>query len=300
MPNRISDEELLLEIKNRLQDNKKYLEVVETLNTDIKALNKKLEESESLKSHFISNIANEIINPLTSIIGISEAILSIDKENWKKVISMVALIHSEVFSLDFQFRNIFMAAKLEAGQGSPEIFKVDMNNLVESVIESFKIDLKKKKLSINYVFNTHNGNDNIFRTDPDKLKLVISNLLSNAIKFSFEESVIDITATLGNNNFVISVKDYGIGISSENKKIIFDRFNNIESGINTSNRGHGLGLSINKAIIDMLNGTIQIESEKGKGSCFTCSFPETDIPAIGYSFNANESYFNSTNDTELF
>lgn len=300
LPNHLTDEELIHELKQRFELNKKSLAELKELNTELKLVNKKLEESEALKTHFISNITNEIINPFTSILGLSKAILSVDKENWKKVISMVALIHSEAFNLDFQLKNIFVAAKIEAGDIYPEILRVDVNNLLESVIESFKFEMRKKKLNVQFTFNTgeKGEKDCIFKTDPEKLKLIVANLLSNAINFSLESGIIEILVTREANTLSITVRDHGIGISKENQKIIFDRFKRVDSGINSLNRGHGLGLSINKAVLDMLNGKISIESELGNGASFTISIPESEEPIEGFASDANETFFES--DSEFF
>jgi signal transduction histidine kinase len=293
MEKKLTDKELLGEITQRFEENQKALEELKALNEELIQVNKKLEESEALKSHFVSNITNEIINPFTSILGLSKAILSVDKENWKRVISMIALIHAETFSLDFQFRNIFVAAKMEAGEISPEIFSVDIQNLVESVIEAFKYEAKKKQLTLNahYDLPEKDGVKFVFKTDPERLKLILSNFLRNAISFSYEVGQVDIKAWHVENSLHISIKDYGIGISKENHKVIFDRFNRLDSGINSLNRGHGLGLSVSKAIIDMLNGKIEIESEIGKGACFTVVIPESDAPSEGFASDANEAFF---------
>jgi signal transduction histidine kinase len=293
MEKHISDEELLAELKQRFKENKKSLEELKNLNEELILVNKKLEESESLKSHFVSNITNEIINPFTSILGLSKAILSVDKENWKRVFSMVALIHSEAFSLDFQFRNIFVAAKIEAGDIYPEIFTVDIHNLIESVIDSFKYEAKKKHLNINiqHCESYNKGNSFVFKTDPEKLKLIFANLIRNAINFSYDEGIIDVKISKVNNTLNICVKDHGIGISKENHAIIFDRFNRLDSGISSVNRGHGLGLSVSKAIIDLLKGKIEIESEIGKGACFTLIIPESEEQSEGFATDANETFF---------
>lgn len=298
MEHKISDSELLDELKRRFEQNKNSVKELKSLNDQLKTVNKKLEESEAMKSHFISNITNEIINPFTSILGLSRAILSVDKENWKKVVTMVALIHSEAFTLDFQFRNIFVAAKIEAGEIFPEILNVDVENLIEGVVESFKLEARKKKLQVNLDFNIKRKETPfVFKTDPEKLKLILANHLSNAINFSFEGGVIDIIAKYEKEALVISIRDYGIGISKENQKIIFDRFKRLDSGINSLNRGHGLGLSVNKAIIEMLNGQIDIKSELGNGACFTIRIPETDMPATDFASDANETFFDSEEET---
>jgi signal transduction histidine kinase len=296
---KLTDEELIEELRNRFRMNREAVEEFQTLNKELRVVNKKLEESESLKSHFISNITNEIINPFTSILGLAKHILSVKKEDWKKVISMVALIHSEAFNLDFQLRNIFVAAKIEAGEIYPEILNVDIKILSNNVVESFRFEAKKKGIELNFIFNVKSPEGKVFyfKTDPEKLKLILSNLLSNAIKFSFEKLNIDVTIWEEERVLKVSVEDYGTGISEDNQKKIFDRFKRLDSGINSINRGHGLGLSINKAILDLLSGTIEIESEIGRGSKFTISIPEAKSDIAGFSTDGNDFLFD---EEEIF
>ena len=86
------------------------------------------------------------------------------------------------------------------------------------------------------------------------------------------------------------VKDYGTGISESNQQIIFDRFKRLDTGINSLNRGHGLGLSINKALIDMLNGTIDIKSKIAEGASFIVTIPENQGETEGFSRMAMSFY----------
>lgn len=292
---RLTDQELIDELQRRFEENRKTIQELKELTEELKLVNKKLEESEALKSHFISNITNEIINPFTSILGLSRSILSVKKENWKKVISMVALIHSEAFNLDFQLRNIFLAAKIEAGEIYPEILNVDLKSLVKSVIDSFRIESKKKNLNIEFHFDIkpEKGDIFYFKTDPEKVKLAIANLISNAIKFSYENGKIIVRVWKDEEMVHISVQDFGTGISEANQKIIFDRFKRLDSGINSLNRGHGLGLSINKAVIDLLQGKIDIKSEINKGATFTISIPEAKTNIAGFSADGNEFLFDT-------
>ncbi len=297
----LTDKELIDELKKRFEQNKNGLKEVQELNKELIKVNKKLEDSEALKTHFISNITNEIINPFASILALSKSILSVKKENWKKAFSMVSLIYSEAFNLDFQLRNIFVAAKLEAGEIFPEILNVDIKQLMESVIESFKYITKKKKIKIVFQFNIKQENNKtfFFKTDPEKLRLILSNLLSNATKFNSENKEIIINASIDKNELIVSVKDYGTGISLENQKIIFDRFKRLDSGIDSIHRGHGLGLSINKALLDLLNGSIDIQSEVGKGANFTISIPESESQVSGFAFDGNELFFDDEKDFDI-
>jgi signal transduction histidine kinase len=289
----LKDEELLEELKKRFEKNTRTIEELRNMTEELKQVNKKLEESEALKSHFISNITNEIINPFTSILGLSKTILAVKKEDWKKVISMVSLIHSEAFNLDFQLRNIFVAAKIEAGEIFPEILNVDLKILVINVLESFRIEAQKKTLKFELSFECAPNHENsfFFKTDPEKMKLMLANLLSNAIKFSHDGGKIDIRVWNENTLTRFMVKDYGTGISESNQQVIFDRFKILDTGINSLNRGHGLGLSINKALIDMFNGTIDIKSKLTEGASFIITLPEHQGVTEGYSTDGNEFLF---------
>lgn len=300
----LTDEQLLRELEKRFNANKESLEELKKMTHQLKEVNKKLEDSEALKTHFISNITNEIINPFAAILGLSRSILDVKKENWDRVISMVHLIHSEAFNLDFQLKNIFAAAKLEAGEWMPEIMNVNINQLINSTIDAFKYEAAKRRIDLHYDFNITPGIEKsfYFRTDPEKFKIILSNLLSNAIKYSHDEREVYVKAWLENDNLCVQVIDYGIGVSEDNRKIIFDRFKRVDHGINSVNRGHGLGLSVNKAIVDLLNGDIQMKSIPDKETVFTITIPAGQLPDDASGTTAddgNEFLFDSDSD-ELF
>ena len=291
LPN-LTNEKLLTELRSRLQEKEVYLEQVNEFNKIISDLSQKLNESESLKSHFISNISNELVNPFTSIIALAENILEVEKENWKKVIQMVSLIHTEVFNLDFQLKNIFAAAKIEAGEVSPEVTLINIDKLIQNLIQSFRYEAKRKHLQINYSSQNKLAETVLyFKSDAEKIHLVLRNLLSNAIKFSYDEGIIGIMAVKDAGSLTISVTDKGQGISRANEKIIFDRFKRLDNGINSINRGHGLGLSIIRAICDILGGKLSFESELGKGTTFHLQLEESDLAATGISTDADEIFF---------
>lgn len=300
---KISDEELIRELEKRFKDNKSSINQLQKLTHQLQELNKRLEDSEALKTHFISNITNEIINPFAAILGLSKNILDAKKENWDKVISMVRLIHSEAFHLDFQLKNIFAAAKLEAGEWVPEIMKVDVFQVIQGVIDLFVYEAKKKNLDIEIKKDEKSIPEEtfIFNTDPEKLRIIISNLLSNAINFSQSDNKVIIEIGLENEMMRLSVIDFGQGVSDINKKIIYDRFKRLDSGINSVNRGHGLGLSVNKAILDLLNGSIDLESEPHKKTTFTITLPkgELDADSNESASEANEFIFDD-GDSEMF
>jgi signal transduction histidine kinase len=289
----ISDKQLLKELRDRLEERRIFEAEVKEISKELQEVTRKFKDSESLKSHFISNISNEIVNPFTSILGLSKSILSVEKQDWKKVVSMVALIHSEAFNLDFQLRNIFVAAKIEAGEIQPNIAKVNIRSLIQTVLDSFNIVARKMSIDIDLQFNIEYGfgKNFYFKTDSEKLKLIISNLVNNALKYSYKDSKIIITVSVDEEMLHMSVQDFGTGISEKNQKIIFERFKRLDTGINSINRGHGLGLSITKALLDVLGGSIEINSVKGEGSTFSIILPEARNIVDGFSGEGNDIFF---------
>ncbi len=290
---KLSKEELIALLETADSNKTEFEKEVEKIEQDLVSVNKRLQEAENIKSNFVSNISNELVNPFTSVLALADNILKVDKESWKDVISMVALIHSEVFHLDFQLKNIFAAAKLEAGDIYPEILTVNIDNTISNIIESFKYDARHKHIKI--VYQSENKSDNegtLFKTDPEKLSLIISNLISNAIKFSFNNGHVYVRVSKVFDKLIIEVQDFGAGISSKNENIIFDRFKRGESGIDSINRGHGLGLSINKAMLDILKGTISFSTKINEGTSFIVSIPESAQKSEGISLDAGEIFFN--------
>ena len=286
----LSDEALIRELKKRFDQLKQTT-------SELQEANKKLEESESMKTHFIANISNEITNPFSSIMGLARNIANGKNIDREKINTMANHIFSEAFYLDFQLKNIFMAARLEAGEEKLQICEVDINSLLENTTEAYRIEAGKKEITINLVFDKDSYRG--FKTDQEKLTLILSNLLSNAIKFSHKQGKIDVTVHIEDDILKVSVRDYGVGLTEKNKGVIFDRFRKLDSGINSINRGHGLGLSVNKALLDLLDGDIRIDTLAKQGSEFAIEIPEARADATGVSMIDNEVFFDEE-DVEEF
>jgi len=301
--NNLSDKQLLKELKTRLDERKSLEDKLDALNKEYQQVCKRLKDSEALKGHFISNVTNEIVNPFTSIIGLSKSILTVEKQDWKKVVSMVALIHNEAFNLDFQLKNIFTAAKIEAGEmASPNISKVNIRTLVQGVIDGFTVVARKMNIDIELDYQIEFGLDGknfYYKTDSEKLKQILNNILNNAIKYSYKDSKVIVKVWVDDDVLYISIQDFGTGISEKNQNIIFERFKRLETSINSINQGHGLGLSIAKALINVLNGSIDVKSQKGEGTTFTIAVPESDA-IIDSSFDDPFGDDSSDDDVDLF
>jgi len=293
---KITDELLIDELKIRISRYHEALNELQTLNVELKEVNKKLQDSESLKTHFLSNIANEIVNPFTSILGLSRNIMSMDKNNFEKAKKMAEYIYLEAFNLDFQLKNIFAAAEIEAGEASLLYSHVSVIEMTNNILEQFKSEMTLKNITYEIIDNIKIENFK-FKTDNEKFSLMISNLISNAINYGKENSKIEIIFDKNDDYLKITVKDQGKGIPKEKRQKIFDRFNRLGSGINSVDKGHGIGLSICKYYTELLDGEITFNSIENKGSEFILNLKETKLENNNYSEDSNRIFFG---EDELF
>ena len=298
--NNITDEELLAELKRRFDENNANLEQERKLIAELNTVNEKLLASEHLKSNFLSNIRNEINNPIASILELSKNIYEgqLDLDSMK---AFATLIFSEAFDLDFQLRNIFLSAEIEAGESPLSVISVNISSLIESVISAFKTKIDKKEFSFSW--ENEIDNQTIFKTDSEKLHLILSNLIANAIQFNKPNGSISIKSKIEEGLLNISIEDSGIGISKENQTKIYDRFHQIEEGSTKTYGGHGLGLSITKALLEIIEGEISLESLEGKGSKFTLSINQLegfDEDEDTFSSDGNDFLFDQDEDDMLF
>lgn len=291
---RIDDITLLDELKKRFEESKIAVANLRSMTQNMEAVNEKLRQSEGLKSNFLSNIRNEINNPLSSILGLSRQI--VDKQNMdaETARSLAQVIYAEAFDLDFQLRNIFSAAELEAGETTLSIAKVDVCSLVRSQIAAFEHKAAEKNVTVEFTCEHCEGAGSLaFKTDPEKLQKIVANLLANAVEYNLEGKRVLVRLWTGKSLLNLSITDEGIGIPEADRKKVFDRFVQLDSGVSKRHKGHGLGLSITKALAEMLDGTVTLAAAAGGGCVFTASIreQETDQPVDVTSGNGNEFIF---------
>ncbi len=243
--------------KELIRKDKQIVELQNIINN----LNQKLNESESLKSNFISNIMNEVYNPFSSIISMADNIQSLNADKLEKAKPMAEIIYREAAQLDFHLQNIFTAASIEAGLEGLDISEVVINEIYEFVITKFRVDITNKNLSIKS--NLSSKNEISFVTDSKKLTLILLNLLSNSIKYSPDKGVIRLNFEVIEDYLNISILDEGEGMTESDIENVFNRFSRIDTTINSVTGGTGLGLSVVKALIEILNANIKITSDNG-------------------------------------
>lgn len=289
----LDDSMLLAELKRRMEESRIAVANLRTVTKNLEAVNEKLRQSEALKSDFLSNIRNEINNPLSAILGLSRRILD-GKVSGEAAREAAGTVYHEAFDLDFQLRNIFAAAELEAGEAQPTAARVDVAALIRSQVKAFAHRAEDKGVTIEMdCRDCDAAGALVFTTDPDKLQKIVANLLANAIEYNLEGKRVTIRAWREGTGLLVSIADEGLGISEKDRKRVFDRFTQLDSGVRKRHHGHGLGLSIAKAMAEMLGGTVTLASEQGKGCIFTVNIAAmvTDRPVDVTSADGNEFIF---------
>ncbi|HEY3308581.1 MAG TPA: HAMP domain-containing sensor histidine kinase [Desulfuromonadaceae bacterium] len=285
----MTDDELLTELAKRFSQSEKAFSDLGVLSLKLLEMNQRLEASEALKTNFLSNIRNEIVNPLNSIIGLAGQILHLKDE--KDISQIVSMICSEANNLDFQLRNIFIAAALEAGDVDPKIVRVNVNAIIRNVIDSFFGAAVSKSVVI-----TLDVPDNdipiLLATDSEKLEIIFANLLSNAIEFSPPGGVVTVALKLNLEGWlVLTVSDCGAGIAAEDQKRMFDRFTQLDTGTTRSHHGHGLGLCITSSLLELLGGSVMVQSTPGEGAAFSVTLPPFNVFDGEDTFSENDNLF---------
>ena len=232
-------------------------------------VNERLRQSEALKSHFIANMRNEINDPLASILGLADEICDprLPDEQGRVLANVIKM---EAAHLEFELRNIFCAAELEAGEASPFITNVDVASVLRDVAEDFASAARRKEQTL-IVHETKGSCP--FATDAAKLQIILGNLLANAIEFSPKGSQTELWAQQQDSTLVIEVEDHGDGLSEADLSVIFERFRQLDAGHVRTHGGQGLGLAVVKALAELLGGQILVDSEPGRGSKFICRLP---------------------------
>jgi len=233
----------------------------------------KAEESDRLKTAFLANMSHEIRTPMNAIIGFSD-LLSEDDLSQEDKLDFISKIKSAGGSLMSLINDIIDIAKIEAGQLKVSESACDLNVMLHDLKGTFE-ELKNAsgKKSINLQLNVPESPvKSIVMTDPMRLQQILTNLLGNALKFT-EFGSIEFGYSCQDNMLTFYVKDSGIGILRSKQKLLFQRFSQLDPSTTRKYGGTGLGLAISKNLVDLLGGTIGMESNPGKGSNFFFTIP---------------------------
>ena len=256
-----------------------YLKDLEQLKNELQNAKRIAEEADILKSNFLANMSHEIRTPMNGILGFAQLLQQEEFDREMQFRYLDIICHNGTMLVNL-IDDIMDISKIEAGQLPINRAEVNLDDLMFDIYTFFneiKFKQEKEHLSIR-LLNLNDDENNVFYTDSHRLQQVISNLISNSLKFT-EKGVVEFgyINKKDDNQIQFYVRDTGIGIPADKQKIIFDRFRQIEEGSTRKYGGTGIGLFISKHIIDVLGGTIWVESEVGKGSTFYFTLPYENI-----------------------
>jgi len=243
---------------------------IQHINNDLVILKNKAEESDKLKSAFLANMSHEIRTPMNAIVGFSEFLLNpgLSKKELDRYVQIICASSQQLLTI---ISDIVDISKIEAGQYSVASETVDINKLMNELLFTYKKSLGSKNLKLN--LSTDRPDSLIqMQTDGNRIKQIFCNLLNNAIKFT-KEGEIEFGYKTKANFIEFYVTDHGIGIAPKDQSLVFEHFAQTKIANGELNSGNGLGLSISKALVEKLGGTIHVNSELGIGSSFVFTIP---------------------------
>jgi signal transduction histidine kinase/DNA-binding response OmpR family regulator/ligand-binding sensor domain-containing protein len=238
---------------------------------ELQIKNEQAEEANRAKSTFLANMSHELRTPMNAIIGFSEILVErLDERIEPKYVNFLRSIQQSGQHLLSIINDILDLSKVEAGKMElyPETFAV------QPAIESVCAVMKGLSAKQNVTFEIDVAPDvTEIETDHAKFKQILYNLLSNAVKFSKSGSAVTIRARRIDDSVAVSVIDRGIGIASEDQRLIWDEFQQLDSAASRRFGGTGLGLSLVKKFVELQQGTVSLKSAPGEGSEFTFTLP---------------------------
>ncbi|HJU46431.1 MAG TPA: response regulator, partial [Chitinophagaceae bacterium] len=246
------------------------------------------EKASNAKSEFMANMSHELRTPMNGIIGFTDLVLTTDLQKTQR--EYLQNVRKSAYSLLEIINDILDFSKIEAGKLLIDNTTFNLEELVEETVNLLTVKAFEKNLEM--IFNFDPEIPTQFNGDPVRIRQILVNLLGNAIKFT-EEGEIAVTVKKGgpvyqkdNKKFldiIISVKDTGIGIRKDQLKKIFESFTQGDSSTTRKYGGTGLGLTISRSLAELMEGSMQVESEAGKGSAFRLLLPlevENEQPFI--------------------
>ncbi len=252
-----------LDLENEIKKHKHTLELLH----DAK---EKAEESDRLKTAFLSNMSHEVRTPMNGIIGFTNLLKAADtdSENREKYISIIQMSCNRLLNLITDLINI---SEIETGQITVNIVEFNVKEVIEQLYAYFRQEIERKGLEL-YIDFSLIENTPMLKSDKDKVETILINLIKNAIKYT-QKGSIQIGVKSINNIVEFYVKDTGIGIPTKRLDAIFERFVQADIEDSMAFQGAGLGLSIAKSYAKILGGNLRVESEEETGSTFYLNLP---------------------------
>ena len=230
---------------------------------------------ESMRSEFVANVSHELKTPITSIKGFVETLQEGVVKDPKKINQFLDIVAKQTDRMNAIINDLLHLSRIEQQKESSDIL-LSQNKICEiitSAVQDCQNQAVRKQISIQI-----NCDENISANiNPPLLQQAIINLIDNAVKYSETGGRIEIYTGVKTKKIIISVQDWGCGISKEHHSRLFERFYRVDKARSQRLGGTGLGLAIVKHIAAIHNGKVSVESEPGKGSTFSIHLPKTNI-----------------------
>ncbi len=225
-----------------------------------------------VKDEFVASVSHELRTPLTSIIGFLEMVLD-DQEVTPSVRAQLDVVRRNGERLLGLVGDLLLTAQAAEGRIQMTRATTDVSALVEQAVA----ELTPRAAAQGVTLRCDLAPDTVLFVDPLRTRQVVDNLVSNAVKYTLAGGTVDLTVTDAGSEVVLSVSDTGIGIAAEDRERLFTRFFRTSDAHDLAIQGIGLGLAICKSIVDAHGGTIELESEVGRGSTFRVRLPRTGV-----------------------
>jgi two-component system phosphate regulon sensor histidine kinase PhoR len=225
-----------------------------------------------MKDEFISMASHELRTPVTVIKGYAQMMLEESKDlNIKKEgIEYLSIINTSTERLGDLIEDLLNVSRIEQGRFKIELKEINAKPIIEETIKEMSFQAKEKNLNLN--FEVIENTSDLINADNDKLKQVLINIIGNSIKYTNEGSV-DVKISNKENNLIVNIKDTGIGMSAKEREHLFEKFYRVKNKKTQDVVGTGLGLWITKQIIEIMKGSISVDSIEGVGTQVTIEFP---------------------------
>ncbi len=245
----------------------------------IRKLQKQAEHENELKSQFLANMSHEIRTPMNAIVGMSELALDFDLKDSEK--NILRQIRSSGISLVGIINDILDFSKLESGKMEIVPVDYDVLKLMNDISNVVLVRIGSKPVELRIEID--GALPSVMHGDDMRIRQILINLAGNAAKFT-EEGFVSIRVENlreyeQRDGLRISVVDSGVGIREEDLKKLFSAFQQVDMKMNRTKGGTGLGLAISKTLMTLMNGSIGVTSEYGKGSCFYINLPQKIVDA---------------------